>query len=498
MQLEEAIAQEENYKKLDFKLWNLVVLRRTVVFKDVYLNSISNPDVVDSIDNIFVNTILVDSIFGSTSPEISSEESDKEQTKCLCGDCGASMSTELISNLNDWVLECNIALIHINFAVVVLNNDDDEEIFSEVPSIWLTKNNTNCLWPPKHHTLYISKMFPSQEDWDKYEIEVECFCGTHAEAKQKAEGTQNESLEGRGCRIPKPRDYFSPAEEEMRAKKLKAKKQCVTIVKKRWENLRDRFVRAHREMNTQPPSGSAGGCKKSQDFIFYNQMLWLATYIRERSSRSFTLRLFCYGCGGQNRNSHIIHTLYYWLKLKSPPALSEDIITYPVRGHSFLPADRVFGRVEHDLKKHPLIISKNDYNEIYKSHGVVRSLNSDKGNGWRIHNIKLLGEKLKKINGISNMKDWYRTIFNTNKTKLPRDTPLRLKERSLAGRRGIPKKKKKSLKNLLIKQFGKDWKNDKDLAWYNDLLGRQGINIEDETSDSEPCDCLAEKNAVHI
>ncbi|CAH0555147.1 unnamed protein product [Brassicogethes aeneus] len=74
-----------------------------------------------------------------------------------------------------------------------------------------------------------------------------------------------------------------------------------------------------------------------------------------------------------------------------------------------------------------------------------------------------------------------------------------LKERSLADRRGIPEKKKKSLENLLSKQFGKDWKNDKDLAWYNDLLGRQGINIEDETSDSEPCDCLAEDiYAVHI
>ncbi|CAH0549748.1 unnamed protein product [Brassicogethes aeneus] len=445
-------------------------------------SSISNPDVADSIDNIFVNTTLVDSSFGTTSPEISSEESDEEQTKCLCGDCRASMSTELISNLNDWVLECNIALIHVtkllkilknhnlnvpgdartllstprnlevmnldpgsyyhmnlkesvlkdlnslpkdvdipltlklnvnvdglpltkssgsqfwpilgwlepntfkeikmvpfvigiyhgfhkpkssndflkmfvdeynfikesgidwngktikielnaficdtparafitqtkghngyhgcgkctqegdflnnrmtfcqlgyplrtnksfrekededhhlgtsilekldidmvsqipldymhlvclgimkrllqfwhkgkqdmNFAVVkFLNNDGDEELFSEVPSNWLTKNNSHCYWPPKHHTLYISKMFPPQEDWDEYEVEVECFCETYAEAKQKAEGTQNtqnESLEGRGCRIPKPRDYFSPAEEEMRAKKLKGKK----------------------------------------------------------------------------------------------------------------------------------------------------------------------------------------------------------------------------------------------------------------------------------
>lgn len=29
------------------------------------------------------------------------------------------------------------------------------------------------------------------------------------------------------------------------------------------------------------------------------------------------LRLFCDGCGGQNKNSHVVHALYYWLKRQS-------------------------------------------------------------------------------------------------------------------------------------------------------------------------------------
>lgn len=75
--------------------------------------------------------------------------------------------------------------------------------------------------------------------------------------------------------------------------------------------------------------------------------------------------------------------------------------------------------------------------------------------------------------------------------------PSDLKERVLARQRGIPEKKKKSLVNLLKKHFGNDWRNDENLAWYNDLLFRQPINnMEDETA--EPCDCLAEENAVHI
>lgn len=233
-----------------------------------------------------------------------------------------------------------------------------------------------------------------------------------------------------------------------------------------------------------------------------------------------TLRLFCDGCGGQNRNSYIIHILYYWLKFKSPPTVTEIIITYPVRGHSFLPADRVFGRVEKDLRKHPVLPLKTDYEAIYKRHGIVRSLESDEGNGWKMYNIKGLEEKLKKITGIADMKvislkkattgnisvcgfqhfrfrtgtEQYMTLTKPRSRGIIRSD---LKEKVLARQRGIPEKKKKSLENLLTKQFGNDWRNDENLAWYNDLLLKQPItNMKDETT--ELCDCLAEENAVHI
>lgn len=70
------------------------------------------------------------------------------------------------------------------------------------------------------------------------------------------------------------------------------------------------------------------------------------------------IRLFCDGCGGQNKNSHILHALMYWLIKKSPNHLTTIQITFPVRGHSYLPADRVFGRVEKELKQYPNIYLK--------------------------------------------------------------------------------------------------------------------------------------------
>nr|CAH7751238.1 unnamed protein product [Callosobruchus chinensis] len=86
-----------------------------------------------------------------------------------------------------------------------------------------------------------------------------------------------------------------------------------------------------------------------------------------------TVRLFCDGCGGQNKNSYIIHVLAYWL-LESPMSVKNIIIHFPVRGHSYLPADRAFGRVEKLLKRKNLIISPEEYNEVYSNVGKVSLL----------------------------------------------------------------------------------------------------------------------------
>ncbi|CAG9822218.1 unnamed protein product [Phaedon cochleariae] len=53
-------------------------------------------------------------------------------------------------------------------------------------------------------------------------------------------------------------------------------------VRKRWQNLIDRFVRAYRDYNKKPPSGSAGGSKKTVEFVYFHQMIWLAPFLRKR------------------------------------------------------------------------------------------------------------------------------------------------------------------------------------------------------------------------
>nr|CAH7765196.1 unnamed protein product [Callosobruchus chinensis] len=53
------------------------------------------------------------------------------------------------------------------------------------------------------------------------------------------------------------------------------------------------------------------------------------------------IRLCADGCGGQNRNSTMIAMCMYFLKNIAPHNLKCIEIVFPIRGHSFLPSDRI-------------------------------------------------------------------------------------------------------------------------------------------------------------
>lgn len=94
----------------------------------------------------------------------------------------------------------------------------------------------------------------------------------------------------------------------------------------------------------------------------------------ELDETTTTIQLFADGCGGQNRNQHVLHALTYWLHKESPPPVRNIVLYFPVRGHSFLPADRVFGRVEKKLRKVEEVLDPAGYHGIYKEVAAVRIL----------------------------------------------------------------------------------------------------------------------------
>ena len=78
------------------------------------------------------------------------------------------------------------------------------------------------------------------------------------------------------------------------------------------------------------------------------------------------LRLFSNSCFGENININVCPCFLQY-KTKFPNVNIE--YTSPVSGHSFLPADRVFGRIEQDIRKINTIL----VSEILAKHGNEHS-----------------------------------------------------------------------------------------------------------------------------
>ena len=66
-----------------------------------------------------------------------------------------------------------------------------------------------------------------------------------------------------------------------------------------------------------------------------------------------TLFLYSDGCPGQNKNINVVHYLFTLVKLGRFEHIQHH---FPVRGHSFLPNDRDFGRTE--TKKSKIVCSR--------------------------------------------------------------------------------------------------------------------------------------------
>lgn len=69
------------------------------------------------------------------------------------------------------------------------------------------------------------------------------------------------------------------------------------------------------------------------------------------------IRLFVQGCGGQNKNTILMTMCSYWLTTKAPSNIKKMEIIFPVVGHSFIPPDRVFARIEKTVKSKESIVS---------------------------------------------------------------------------------------------------------------------------------------------
>ncbi|KAA0703634.1 hypothetical protein E1301_Tti015520 [Triplophysa tibetana] len=124
--------------------------------------------------------------------------------------------------------------------------------------------------------------------------------------------------------------------------------------------------------------------QNSKDSNTVASALWhyLSSVARAELCQCESLRLFSDSCYGRNKNMHLLSMLFA-LRSHLYPQLN---VTYflPIRGHSFLPAHRVFESIEQDIRKKTTILMPEEYCEILRKHGTVHEYGKD----WQCYNFR--------------------------------------------------------------------------------------------------------------
>lgn len=220
-----------------------------------------------------------------------------------------------------------------------------------------------------------------------------------------------------------------------------------------------------------------------------------------------TIRLFSDGCGGQNKNSHVIHMLMLWLSKFAPESITSVELIFPIRGHSYLPADRIFGRLEKITRRYSTIKNPEKYYEIYAKVGEVRKL----GQEWSLIDIKKATGCLKKVKGISSCKRIFlkkkrdnvliktENLYRFNDPSKKFESLLKPRKRLQSVNtppvpltHKIKKKKLDSIKKLLVSLSGEEWPDDPELRWMVPIFS-ESYEAKDEENivneSEEECEC---------
>lgn len=218
------------------------------------------------------------------------------------------------------------------------------------------------------------------------------------------------------------------------------------------------------------------------------------------------LRLFADGCGGQNKNQIILAMCSSWF-LEAPETLKDIEIIFPVRGHSFMPPDRVFGHCEKKIKSMQQIENPQQYVDIISRFATVVNVGSEcevfdwrneaykvfkKTNEWHFKfaptkKFCLKRSKNKNQILIKGEHFYYHEVNQYKFVTKPKSTIADIKPSLIqTGLAGLVKKQKiADVKRLLEIHYGPTWKKNTVLDYYKNLFDtcdgqEEPQNIEEE------------------
>lgn len=218
------------------------------------------------------------------------------------------------------------------------------------------------------------------------------------------------------------------------------------------------------------------------------------------------IRLFSDGCGGQNKNKGMLGMLSHWLLFEAPTNVQKIVIFFPVVGHSFIPPDRVFGKLERRFKKSSVIEAPEDYINIIKEHTTAIHLGKVVSvKNWKAYSDDILKQpgqwhfkfqKSKKItitrshtNKIALVQGdpYYNIDVNEPKSLCKKGKNFRNNGQIEIIQKGIEVKqaKLKDVKKLLTLHFGETWEENQKLQYFKDVLKEYNVCTEEDEEGSE-------------
>lgn len=108
------------------------------------------------------------------------------------------------------------------------------------------------------------------------------------------------------------------------------------------------------------------------------------------------LHFYADSCAAQNKNLSMVAFVLSYLN-SAENKFSKIRFCWPIRGHSYLPPDRVFGRIERELRMKEVILLPDTYYHVYEKYGRVKKFRQH----FRVYDFKNLSDRMLKKNVIN-------------------------------------------------------------------------------------------------
>lgn len=211
------------------------------------------------------------------------------------------------------------------------------------------------------------------------------------------------------------------------------------------------------------------------------------------------------GCPGQNKNSIFMGMVGKWFKEFAPHSVKEVVVMYPVVGHSFLPPDRVFGRIEKVIRKTETVITPDEYINIFNQFGNVKKLGTEipvfdwkssvqecikPPGSWhfRFSQAKrFIFVKDQNMKVLLQGEIHYKSDIGVPKSVLKQGKAYSsIKPTELQNKVPVKKEKLIDVDNLLKKHFGPEWRNNADLEYYRSVIDGSETGVSHTVQEEDP------------